>query len=369
MLTGQNGILNRASEAKEKTEQVKKDENVTINNYEKIINKYVSNLPSTEYTEPYLPNSTFSYKEGDLDIGLVITDSDENEYVWVEVPKSIYKDSNYNINGEPSSADDWEKIEKCLKLYTQDYSDSSYSDKNATKLERYIKMLRSLYENGGFWIGRYEAGTSMMRTKKEGILDNDKAVIKPDMYPFVYVTRDEAQVLAERMNHEKCTTSLMFGVQWDLTLKYIENKKIEVDQEIKNKLQSEGRTIGNYYDSKFKLNRGKFSQYDLISDWYDFNSEEKQSLVTGSEKQPQTSNSTTVLLTTGATDAARLQNIYDIAGNVWEWTLESLGTDDLCVYRGGSCLNEGKKHSARNRGWDNTDKYNYYFGFRICVWK
>ena len=57
MLTGQNGILNRAAEAKEKTEKSQAEENETLNDYEKTINKYVSNLPSTEYTQPYLPDA------------------------------------------------------------------------------------------------------------------------------------------------------------------------------------------------------------------------------------------------------------------------------------------------------------------------
>ena len=39
MLTGENGILKRASEAKEKTELAQKEENVTLSNYEKIIDK------------------------------------------------------------------------------------------------------------------------------------------------------------------------------------------------------------------------------------------------------------------------------------------------------------------------------------------
>ena len=40
MLTGQNGILNRASEAKEKTEDVQKDEDEKMQGYESAIDKY-----------------------------------------------------------------------------------------------------------------------------------------------------------------------------------------------------------------------------------------------------------------------------------------------------------------------------------------
>ena len=73
MLTGQNGILNRAAEAKKKTEEAQKQENEVLNEYEKTSNKYMSNLPSIEYTNPYLPDTTkFEKVDGtDLSTGLV----------------------------------------------------------------------------------------------------------------------------------------------------------------------------------------------------------------------------------------------------------------------------------------------------------
>lgn len=82
MLTGQNGILNRATEAKEKTEEAHKQ----LNEYEKTFNKYMSNLPSTKYTIPYLPDTNkFERVDGtDLSTGLVIKEKTTgSEYVWV----------------------------------------------------------------------------------------------------------------------------------------------------------------------------------------------------------------------------------------------------------------------------------------------
>ena len=108
MLTGQNGILNRAAEAKEKTGVAQEDEEKTLQGYEDIIAQYTGSLPSRAETKPYFPNSTFSYKEGDLSTGLVIKDSNDNEYVWVEVPKTIYDNTTYNNNGanKPKNADE-----------------------------------------------------------------------------------------------------------------------------------------------------------------------------------------------------------------------------------------------------------------------
>ena len=278
MLTGQNGILNRAQEAKDKTSEAQEDENKKIQNYVEMINRYAENLPIGEGTTPYIPNSTFSYKEGDLSTGLVIEDSDNNEYVWVEVPTTIYENTVYNSNGtkKPSNSEDYANIEACLKAYTSDYSDSSYSDTNSNFTKQYQAMLKSVYTNGGFWIGRYEAGIDE-KTPRIGHIDitsNDKIVIKSNMIPYNYVTMSEAQILATRMNYDGITSSLIFGIQWDLILKYIENKNITA----KANLTSDSTTIGNYYNSEFILSRGKFAQHYNLENWYNFNSDKKMTL-------------------------------------------------------------------------------------------
>ncbi len=369
MLTGQNGILNRAQEAKEQTETSQADENNKLQGYENIINSYANNLPTGEGTMPYLPNDTFSYKEGDLSSGLVIKDANNNEYVWVEVSTTIYDNTEYNSNGanKPRNSEDYTNIEACLKAYTIDYNNSNYSDTNPIFLIQYQYMLKSVYENGGFWIGRYEAGIEgdTPKTEHNDIKASDKAVVKQNMYPYSYVTRDEAQELAKRMNYENCTSSLIFGLQWNLVLKYIENKNATAQ----SNLTSTSTSIGNYYNSEFVLNRGKFAQYNDLSKWYMYNSEDKTDLITKCRKIQQSSYEKTILLTTGATDASSLQKIYDIAGNVGEWTLEFYNTNNASVNNGGGCNYRGSDYPAKVRCGYNTDFYDFSVGFRIGVWK
>ena len=387
MLTGQNGILNRAAEAKEKTRVAQEDESQKLKGYEDIMAQYTGKLPSREETKPYFPNSTFSFKEGDLITGLVIKDGNANEYVWVEVPTTIYDNTTYNNNGanKPKNTDEWEKIRECLKAYTVDYSDSSYKDTNTdgtTYSVDYQNMLKSVYTNGGFWLGRYEAGLEgdTPRISSTAISASDKAVIKQNKIPYNFVTRDEAQELATRMNYNGCTSSLIFGIQWDLTLKYIEEKTVEAVEEankdtvrtdIKSKLTSDSRTIGNYYNSAFILNRGKFAKNGALSKWfaYNDNSESTKDLVAESQKKSQSSYENGILLTTGATDATKLQNIYDIAGNVWEWTLEFYDTSAPCVSRGGNYVNLGSDNPAKDRYSDNTSYSLNIVGFRVGLWK
>ena len=385
MLTGQNGILNRASEAKEKTEKAQADEEETIKNYENIMNAYADGLPIGEGTTPYLPNNTFTKKEGDLNTGLVIQDANQNEYVWVEVPTTIYDNTEYNSSGakKPQNSEDYTNIEACLKEYTANYANSSYSDTNSSFTEQYQAMLKSVYTNGGFWIGRYEAGLEEgkdPRTSYVAISASDKLVVKPNMYPYNWITRDEAQILAQKMDYGDCKGSLIFGIQWDLTLKYIEEKTVELAEEankdtvradIKNKLTSKSTEIGNYYNSAFILNRGKFAKNGALSKWfaYNDNSESTKDLVAESQKKSQSSYENGILLTTGATEATNLQNIYDIAGNVWEWTLEFYDTSAPCVSRGGNYVNLGSDNPAKDRYSDNTSYSLNIVGFRVGLWK
>ena len=368
MLTGQNGILNRAVEAKEKTELAQEDENEKLQGYEEIINKY-RDLPKEEGTTPYLPNDTFSYKEGDLSTGVVIQDANQNEYVWVEVPTTIYDNTEYNSGGtkKPSDSENYANIEACLKAYTADYASSICNDANSNFTELYQAMLKSVYTNGGFWIGRYEAGLEgdTPRTSYTEISVSDKLVVKQNMYPYNRVTRDEAQTLATRMDYGDCKGSLIFGIQWDLTLKYIEEKTVELAEEankdtvrtdIKSKLTTNSTTIGNYYNNLWNITNTNVK----------YSTNYGRDFTVCPKRKTENAN---ILLTTGADTSFSLMNIYDIAGNVWEWTLEFYNTSGPCVSRGGSCANDGSNNPANNRSGNDTGNYNYGIGFRVGLWK
>ena len=99
---------------------------------------------------------------GDEGTGIVATDDKNNEWVWVEVPKSIYTTA--------TSDTDYTNIYNDMKTYTNSYKSNSYTDtyisnngnfSNATAYNNEKnRMLKSVYDNGGFWISRYEIGTT-----------------------------------------------------------------------------------------------------------------------------------------------------------------------------------------------------------------
>ena len=298
-------------------------------------------LPSTAETTPFLPDG-FTQKEGtNLDNGLTITDG-INSYVWVEVPKSIYTTA--------TSETDHTNIETDMKTYTSDYKSSTnkdeyYSDETTgLTQEEYNNlkhaMLTSVYKNGGFWISQYEIGTETLRTNSSAALTTPKS--QEGLYPYNWVTCSQAQELAEQINpdNSKYKSSLLFGIQWDLTCKFLEAKASNLgatNEERKTAIKSDSTTWGNYYNATFEITKGKYSTTYGSS----------YTEVSGSYTRP---TSSYVLLTTGATDRNCAMHIYDFAGNEWEWTLEyTNSTSYPCSIRGGFYCDNGAGYPANGR--------------------
>lgn len=165
---------------------------------------------------------------------------------------------------------------------------------------------------------------------------------------------------------KKYSGSLMLGIQWDLMLKYIETKQNETEEIIKE-LTSDSTKIGNYYNSTYKLNRGKYAKLNNTAKWYNY-TDELDGIVENSIKSTQDDFENAILLTTGASDQNKLMNIFDIAGNVREWTLEyTLDNEYPCVYRGADCGDLGYVYSARYR-FKAPDYSACNVGFRIILY-
>ena len=325
-------------------------------------------------TAPYFPDSTFTKKGGTIDTGLVIQDASGNEYVWVVVPRTtaVYKTTGL---GKTTFTDaDYTSIENDLKEYTKtyrgstSYSDTWYADdKNEGWLSeteyKTLKnsMLKSVYENGGFYVGRYEAGIGTNRTSIEAQVNGKypvpttAPVSKADAYPYTYVTRTQAQNLASNVNSGTKTSSLMFGVQWDLVLAFMSRDTAKITST--DVLTKNSTAIGNYRDSVFPLSQtGKYATYSdwtLSSTWNPTTTSTPNFVDTSRNKIAQSSDGNGILVTTGTSEKNKVMNIYDMAGNVWEWTMENNSdTGAPCTSRGGSYLGTGSGSPA-------ADRYNY----------
>mgnify|MGYP002590107259 CR=1 FL=1 len=344
---------------------------------------------ATAETAPYFPDNTFTKKEGTIDTGLVIKDASGNEYVWVVVPRTtaVYKTTGL---GKTTFTDaDYTSIEKDLKDYTSTYvttsgySDTWYADNqnegwlSETEYKTLKNsMLKSVYENGGFYVGRYEAGIGTNRTSIEAQVNGKypvpttAPVTKADAYPYTYVTRTQAQNLASNVNSGTKTSSLMFGVQWDLVLAFMHNKGNIAD----STLTSNSTTIGNYCNSTFQLSQtGQYavcSNYSLSSTWNQSTKPTTNFVDSSRNKIAQSSDGNGILVTTGTSETNKVMNIYDIAGNVWEWTLELTsypGTNRPCARRGGGFYDTGSSLPAAYRSDGGTVGSVGIIGFRVSL--
>ena len=417
-LFGDSGIINKAKDAQNKMDQAVENDQKGINELSNWLdsktngttggndNPPTSDLPSVaNKTIPYYPDETFTKVDGtDLSNGLVIKDKSGNEYVWIEVPKTtgVYPTAGLKITNFTET--EYTAIETDLHTYTDYYRRNSsgtltsYTDEypsnkvdagtgltSAQYTELKQKMLKSVYENGGFWIGRYEAGIEKNRTSSTIDLETAPAPLsKPGtvdapVYPYTCVTCSQAQTIASKLSTGKSyTSSLMFGVQWDLVLKHIEVKAVERGTAlatIQSALRSDSKNWGNYRDASFTINRGKYAKYGYgaLTTWYNYNTALANcvTLENGiSKKVSASSNINSILLTTGASDVCKKMNIYDLAGNVYEWTLEYTAyTDNPCAPRGGSYDSSGSSGPASNRFITATTGSINYLGFRSSLFK
>ena len=405
MLSGDNSILNQAGRAREKTDESTREEQRRL-----IMLEAASNVNGENYNGVKIPAGyAATKKEGEstVDEGLVITDSEGNEYVWIEVPNDGTGPVYTAVKNEEENSDKYyEEIAKALRAYCtkdakggdlikdgtisdgmygktstygytdvwydgngklEDDSGSNKEDKAGCGLtcneykELYKKMLKSVYSNGGFWIGRYEAGTTSPRGDKNDLIEGLKAESKNDLYPINYVKCFQAQILASKASSNgKVSSSLMFGIQWDLVLRFLSNKGVKT-----NLLNDDSSTWGNY-KLEYLLEQSTVHGYKGIY---------ASGKLTWSEiESGYTHNGTeNIALSTGATERNKKKNIYDIAGNMYEWTLEHATyvyreTSCPCASRGGNFLSSGGYSPASYRNFSTTSFSLYYIGLRVSLY-
>ena len=171
-------------------------------------------------------------------------------------------------------------------------------------------------------------------------------------------------------------SSLMFGVQWDLVLKHIEVKEVAKGTAlatIQSALRSDSKDWGNYSNATFTINRGKYADYKsytLSTTWTPYNQTTSNNFVNVSSVKQVQSGSDGILLTTGASDTCKKMNIYDLAGNVEEWTLEYTNNSaNSCARRSGNYQASGSNIPASSRNLNPATTSVGTVGFRTALFK
>ena len=282
--------------------------------------------------------------EQDVDNGLVIYDIPEgttadwsnpdsvktayNQFVWIPVEvKSTDKENSiasfYRSAWTTSESTGGKRTAGLSTSYTEPDSTNDTSDKTGIA-DQITELTKSIYKYGGFYIGRYEAGSKTPRTSSSGVTTLG---IKQDMYPYNYVKWGDsmssigttgAVYLSNSLYNTKeygATSMLCTGACWDSMLDFIKDSNHSVTDSTK---------WGNYSNSEtFEITRGAYAVYNNNTLGSFNNVESKYSKMKDTE----------ILLTTGATERNCSKNIYDVAGNCFEWTTES-SSSCYRVFRG-----------------------------------
>ena len=368
---GENGIFRTAEMAGKNYTEAQEQELAGIANFNNEINNIIGglgnnsngnggsggetgNLPSTAETSPFLPDSNSTVIEDDLDKCVVVQDSKNNEWTWIVVPKSVTASS--TTDGDIENA-----LIGYATKYREDFSDTWYEGCGLSQSkyeENYSKMLQSIKANGGFYIGKYEVGSFDNPVTSS---DNTRqAVIQQGAYPYNYVRCSQAEEIAEGLATGGKTSTLMFGIQWDLVLAYLESKGVPAAD-----LNDDSSSWGNYANNSFPVAEGnKYAIYNQstyqLGEW---------NPVPSDYEKPNSGTESWVLLSTGAVEDNSKMNIYDLAGNVYEWTLEKSTVTGLpCASRGGSCSRYGSYGPASGRYSYSTSNSDFGIGFRPALY-
>ena len=181
-----------------------------------------------------------------------------------------------------------------------------------TQLETEFKnMIASVEKYGGFYIGRYETGN--LSQEKLCVIKNNSDIGNQTWYSMY----KKAKGIAVNSN---VTSSIIWGSQWDATMRWMHNS-------------------GNAEKKKYTYDSTGKGHYESDSP-----------------------------ITTGSVDAYAVNNIYDMAGNVYEWTIEAGNTNRRVLRGGGYYYSDGTDGPASSRDLNSpTDSYDHT-GFRVALY-
>lgn len=273
--------------------------------------------------------------EQKIDTGLVIYDIPQEEVENIDWTDLDGVRTTYNqfvwipIEGENFIRTLWENNQRSTSLedstdYTEPFDNASTKGiDEIISLRTDIENIKNSVSNyGGFWFGRYEAGSETKRTKTSGVTTLG---IKQDMYPYQYVKWGESMneigtagavyLSSELYNSDNygAKSMLCTGACWDAMIDFVKDDKRSV---------MDCLIWGNYYNASFTITRGEYALFsNTLGDFIPVDeTHEKASLVRE-------------LLTTGATVRNSSNNIFDTSGNCAEWTTEAYSSEER-VYRG-----------------------------------
>ena len=424
LIFGTNGIINKAKSSKTLTEQASLNEQIALGEIDKELEKYIEGLPENTKDNPQVAGTEvkipegwytttpayvstedgsivkksvkvasvtavatgngetvpvpkdFYYVGGTKDTGVVISDSYDDSYEKNKKDMTSHEDA-INLKGNqfvwiPCTAAEY------IKSNWSNGSQGNVSGKSNCYWGTEINSLElvQIKKYGGFYVSRYEAGLPQGTKEFENSINYISNIYnsiegvpqsKAGISPWNFIDWNNSQIKARKMYEGKSNVAsgLITGTQWDVMLNKIGSLKDESGNTRYSLTNS--ASWGNYYtgDTNGFTFRGKVSQY----------SSNKQYAFTTPTSTTKL-NSTYYLLQTGASEHNLTYNLYDVAGNLWEWTEESAAFYNSIgtlvtnrVLRGGSFGNVSSDDPVCFRAGNYAATLTYsHGGFRVVLY-
>ena len=259
-----------------------------------------------------------------------------NQFVWVpvaDVSEMYGTDASgkkwgklYSFSTDGITPVNWTEQNGVMTVTTTSGSNSyrepevvsfdSSNSVNLTQLEtQFDSMIASVEKYGGFYIGRYETGNL---SQAETVVVKNNIDIGSQTWYTIY---NKSKEVAANSN---VTTTMIWGCQWDATLRWMYNSG----------------------DSDKKT--------------YTYNS-------TGKGNYSGTQGSSNRIIPTGSNEQYAVNNIYDMAGNARDWTIEANNTD-VRVLRGGGGGDDAVSYSTSSRNANGPSNGSNGDGSRIALY-
>ena len=344
----------------------------------------------------------FYYVGGSINTGVIISDNEADKYDG-KTDKTTHEYAT-KLKGNqfvwiPCTIDEYTKID-----FGSDMTNASSYDRETNSAEK-----EQIEKYGGFYVGRYESGVSTLdettNTFKDSVTFSNNAslfeavgiqtgingwgwqnydfiargkvitdsnytnkatgniVEKANSIPYYHADYYTAVEMSKRLysNNLYVQSGLITGTQWDMIMKFLSDSSDYSDMK--------STQWGNYDNVSLTNLRGYYTNVNSSNGSTD-GFKDANSLTTNS------GTGSYVLLTTGSTEQVLRKGLYDVAGNLWEWTQESSYVSNLgyntsySTYnlRGGSFGNFYASYPAYYRVYFSVTNSRTNCGFRPVLY-